>query len=286
MEKTKQFSKKQPSKSTLVLKQPINSKIPKKQIASKTIKPTSTKTNSSTNKSKQGPINQPFHPRPNRVPLTNQQINPNFLPPELRMGPIININPNNPHQIDPQRNPLGFLKNFFSGFGVDFPVEDIVRPPQNINPQSVLSNVHQHNISSDIYDPSFSSFGIDNNDTFRTNFASNFPSNLEREVFNQLLNVIQGNQWDAHHSNHPPTKSTVLQKLKKFPMSEKYCKKDDKGKLEYPNCCICINDIIKNEKTIMIPCGHMLHLKCGLLWLRKNNTCPVCRFALPGELHK
>ena len=280
MEKT-QVSKKQPTKKTVVPKQPIKSKIlPKKQTESK--KPSST-----SNKSKMGPINQPFHPLPhNRVPLSNQQINPNFLPPELRMGPIININSNNPHHIDPQRNPLGFLKNFFSGFGVDFPVEDIVRPPQNINPQSVLSNVHQHNISNDIYDPSFSSFGIDNNDTFRTNFASNFRSNLEREVFNQLLNVIQGNQWDAHHSSHPPTKSTVLQKLKKFPMSEKYCKKDDKGKLEYPNCCICINDIIKNEKTIMIPCGHMLHLKCGLLWLRKNNTCPVCRFALPGELHK
>ena len=46
--------------------------------------------------------------------------------------------------------------------------------------------------------------------------------------------------------------------------------------------CI-INDIKKGEKTVMIPCGHLLHWKCGLLWLRKNNTCPVCRFELPGE---
>ena len=66
-------------------------------------------------------------------------------------------------------------------------------------------------------------------------------------------------------------------------MIEKYCKKDEKGNLEYPNCCICINDIKKGEKTVMIPCGHLLHWKCGLLWLRKNNTCPVCRFELPGE---
>ena len=66
-------------------------------------------------------------------------------------------------------------------------------------------------------------------------------------------------------------------------MSEKYCKKNNKGKFELPNCCICISDINKGEETVLLPCGHMFHWKCCYSWLKENNTCPVCRFELPKE---
>ena len=65
-------------------------------------------------------------------------------------------------------------------------------------------------------------------------------------------------------------------------MNEKYCKKVQ-NKIEYPNCCICISEVKKGEETVLLPCGHMFHWKCCLTWLKKNNTCPVCRFELPGE---
>ena len=63
-------------------------------------------------------------------------------------------------------------------------------------------------------------------------------------------------------------------------MNDKYCKMDSNGKLELPNCCICISDIQKKENTVLLPCGHMFHWKCCHKWLKNNNTCPVCRFKL------
>ena len=34
------------------------------------------------------------------------------------------------------------------------------------------------------------------------------------------------------------------------------------------------------EKLVLLPCGHMFHWKCCLNWLKKNNTCPMCRFEI------
>lgn len=279
---------------------PINKKTApvtiNKSLAKATTKPTqvstvSRKPNNSNNNNNNSRINR--YRQPNN--LENNIFSQMGLM-GMGMNPVPLNNPRNRSQnpnnrIDPVRNPLGFLQNFFAGFGVEFPVRDILHPqnrPQrpnqsSANPEQILSGVHQHEFNDDIYDPSFDSYGGAYNERFRNNYSSNFRSNLEREIFDQLLSIIQGNRWEATQSKHPPTKSSVLQKLKKFDMIEKYCKKDEKGNLEYPNCCICINDIKKGEKTVMIPCGHLLHWKCGLLWLRKNNTCPVCRFELPGE---
>ena len=52
------------------------------------------------------------------------------------------------------------------------------------------------------------------------------------------------------------------------------------------NCCICMGDIILNQKAVLLPCGHILHWKCGMIWLKKKNTCPLCRFELPEEKMK
>ena len=39
-------------------------------------------------------------------------------------------------------------------------------------------------------------------------------------------------------------------------------------------------EIQKGENTVLLPCGHMFHWKCCLTWLKKNNTCPMCRFEI------
>ena len=119
---------------------------------------------------------------------------------------------------------------------------------------------------------------FDNN--FRNNFSSNFRSNFRGNFLAEIIRILERNQEEAARKAHPPASESALKKLKRFPLSEKYCKKDKKGKVEFPNCCICLNEIERGEKTVLLPCGHMFHWKCCLTWLKKNNTCPMCRFEI------
>ena len=94
------------------------------------------------------------------------------------------------------------------------------------------------------------------------------------------LNIINDNQKYGIENNVEHVQEDILSKLKKFKLTKKYCKKDKKGKLELPSCCICLNDIELKEETVLLPCGHMFHWNCCLSWLKQNNTCPMCRFVL------
>ena len=148
--------------------------------------------------------------------------------------------------------------------------------------QIINHNVHRHSFGQEVYDNSFENYGCLYDDTFKNNYASNFKTNLENDIFNILVNIIQGNRFESVEKKHHPTKENVLTNLKQFELNEVFCKKNENG-YECPNCCICINNIMLKQKTLMLPCGHMLHCKCGQLWIKKNNTCPLCRFELPGE---
>ena len=197
----------------------------------------------------------------------------------------------NPH------NSNNFFANFFQDVGFDpfsefdfgFDFDDNrninhININNNINYNSRRSpfriTVHRDPISNDIFDPIFSSFGSMFDNIFQDNFSSNFRSNLQGDFISQILSILQRNQEEANRNKHPPASDTALKKLKKFNMNEKYCKKDKNGKIELPNCCICLTEIQKGENTVLLPCGHMFHWKCCLTWLKKNNTCPMCRFEI------
>lgn len=137
-----------------------------------------------------------------------------------------------------------------------------------------------HEFQEDIFDPIFMLFGSNFNNIFRNNFSSNFRSSFVNDDF---VNIIEERLRQNQNSNKPPASKEAIDKLKKFKMSEKYCKRNDKGVLEQPTCCICICEIKKNEETLLLPCGHMFHSKCIMNWLNQNNTCPVCRFELTSR---
>ena len=187
-------------------------------------------------------------------------------------NPQIHIHSNNNNH----NNPNNFFSNFFSDsdfapFSSDFDFP-------NFSPFRIT--IHRQPIDNDIFDPMFSSFGSFFNGFFQDNFSSNFRSNIAGDFFSQILSILERNQVEANKNKHPPASENALKKLKKFSMTDKYCKKDGKGKIELPNCCICLTEIQKGEKTVLLPCGHMFHWKCCLTWLKKNNTCPMCRFEI------
>lgn len=137
---------------------------------------------------------------------------------------------------------------------------------------------YQFGNSNNFFMPEFSQFGSTNNSTFQDNFSSNFRSNiLDLHFWDDILAQMQQSE-----KVEKPTSRNALSKLKVFKMDKSYCK-EDKGKVENPNCIVCMADIEIGADTLMIPCGHMFHDKCVKLWLEKHNTCPVCRFELPTD---
>ena len=140
--------------------------------------------------------------------------------------------------------------------------------------------VNNQNVSSDVFDPIFSQFGSIFNDNFINNFSSNFASNFNGNFFDQVQSIIESNQQENEKYSNGPTADKSLNKLKRFQLTNKYCKKGKNGKIELPNCCICLSEIAKGQETVLLPCGHMFHWKCCLNWLKKNNTCPMCRFEI------
>jgi hypothetical protein len=140
--------------------------------------------------------------------------------------------------------------------------------------------VQRQNVPHYIFDPLFLSFGSMFNNDFRDNYSSNFRSNFRGDFLSEIIRILERNQEEAARRAHPPASESALKKLKRFPLTEKYCKKDKNGKIELPSCCICLSDIEKNEETVLLPCGHMFHWNCCLNWLKGNNTCPMCRFVI------
>ena len=183
------------------------------------------------------------------------------------------------HSSDPMNS--SFFNNFFNnifGFQGINPMSPIIISSQERGPFRVF--VQRQSVPQYIFDPLFLSFGAMFDNSFRDNFSSNFRSNFRGNFLNEIIRILERNQEEAARNKHPPTTEEALKKLKRFPLTEKYCKKDKKGKLELPNCCICLSDIEKNEETVLLPCGHMFHWNCCLNWLKGNNTCPMCRFVI------
>ena len=172
-----------------------------------------------------------------------------------------------------------FLEDVFGNFWN--PIQNMVNPifgNGNRNPFRII--VQRQNVPHDIFDPTFSLFGSMFNGLFQDNFSSNFRSNYRGNFLNEILNTLERNQAESRRRAHPPTSDANLKKLKKFSLTEKYCKKEKDGKLELPSCCICLDEINIGANTVLLPCGHMFHSDCIITWLKKNNTCPMCRFEI------
>ena len=47
---------------------------------------------------------------------------------------------------------------------------------------------------------------------------------------------------------------------------------------------ICRDDFETGCTAIKMPnCSHCFHERCALAWLKRSNTCPVCRTELPTD---
>jgi len=53
---------------------------------------------------------------------------------------------------------------------------------------------------------------------------------------------------------------------------------------EGETCSVCQEDFKPGSKAKTMPCGHRFHDDCLMQWVKKNNSCPVCRYdEMPSE---
>ncbi|PRQ53876.1 putative transcription factor C2H2 family [Rosa chinensis] len=52
---------------------------------------------------------------------------------------------------------------------------------------------------------------------------------------------------------------------------------------ETPTCAICIKDFVEcvDELITSLPCAHHYHVDCIVQWLKRDHTCPLCRYQMP-----
>ena len=155
---------------------------------------------------------------------------------------------------------------------------NIIQQRNHHNPIRII--VQRHHVPNDVFDPNFTLFGSTFDRDFQENFSSNFRSNFRVNPINQFLNLIAFNRAEIRRNKQHPITEENIKKLKQFNLTEKYCKKGENGNLEKPNCCICMEEIEIGKEAVLLPCGHIFHSNCCLTWLRKSNTCPICRFEI------
>lgn len=80
-----------------------------------------------------------------------------------------------------------------------------------------------------------------------------------------------------------PTKASFLQSLAKVKLDRADIEERALLHTSDPRstCAICRDAFIVGDSVQKLPCNHEFHADCILLWLKGNNTCPICRLQLP-----
>ncbi|KAK2978238.1 hypothetical protein RJ640_024271 [Escallonia rubra] len=54
-------------------------------------------------------------------------------------------------------------------------------------------------------------------------------------------------------------------------------------KVSGDTCSICHEDFVLRDMVNRLPCSHIFHTRCILGWLKRSNTCPLCRSKVHNE---
>ena len=117
-------------------------------------------------------------------------------------------------------------------------------------------------------------------DNYSSNFISNFYNPMTRIVYSQLMKNSFLNEKSS------PLNSKQIKLIKKFNLKDFYCKKLNDGNFENPNCLFCLQDILLNQKTFLLRCGHLFHKNCFNQNISKHSICPFCKFDILSNHYK
>ena len=104
-------------------------------------------------------------------------------------------------------------------------------------------------------DPSFSDSSSDNS------FSSSSSVSIDNNSNNNISSKINEGLDDETINKYPESTIKSVKKLA-----------EDKKK-----CLICLEKFVKGQKSIALPCIHIFHSQCIKQWMRKKNSCPICK---------
>ena len=148
----------------------------------------------------------------------------------------------------------------------------------NINDDIDLYN---NNNINDLYN-SFELFidlSQNNNNSYDNNNNNQNINNIDNnEMIDNLYNssIFSERRNISNSANDNRVDGPIKKKLlEKLPES----KIDDIDKLidENKRCTICLEDFIKNDIVIYLPCFHIFHKLCIIEWINKHANCPLCK---------
>ncbi|XP_076057660.1 E3 ubiquitin-protein ligase RNF181-like [Oratosquilla oratoria] len=70
----------------------------------------------------------------------------------------------------------------------------------------------------------------------------------------------------------PPTSKEFLQNLPTRKITE-----------TGGQCPVCLKEWAVEEEVVKLPCKHEFHTTCIMPWLKKTNSCPLCREEFPTD---
>ncbi|NXT23711.1 PJA2 ligase, partial [Syrrhaptes paradoxus] len=75
---------------------------------------------------------------------------------------------------------------------------------------------------------------------------------------------------------HPPASRETIDCLPQIILTDDYNGQE--------SCTICCSEYVKDEIITELPCHHLFHKSCIIIWLQNSGTCPVCRHVLAPVL--
>jgi len=66
--------------------------------------------------------------------------------------------------------------------------------------------------------------------------------------------------------------------IKLLPITEIRQKIENKGNENQYRCIICLEEFEIGDTISTLPCTHIFHSNCIIIWIKKNCECPLCKF--------
>jgi len=70
------------------------------------------------------------------------------------------------------------------------------------------------------------------------------------------------------------TPDDASKRLLKATVRKRFCQLDETLQSRNRSCCICLEPFDRLQSVMALPCGHVLHKRCGRLWVKSGRACP------------